>query len=172
MATKRPPATQEQRREWARIGERIKRRADILGWTLADLADRSGVSQPYLSRLAKGGTHATLAIYQAIAQAMYMSLEQMVGEGPLPGEEGVPDRRPVSLDGGDGNGNSNRNQEILQTLRAAMRAPGFSTAERLEMFRMLITMGATGDDRNKMTANENQDRWVDRLRCINHVLSA
>ena len=55
------------------------------GLTQQQLADQAGVSKPYLSQLESGKRHGGVAVLQKIAQALDLSLEDLVtNEEPIP----------------------------------------------------------------------------------------
>ncbi len=72
----------------AAVGPRIKALRDAMGFSLRDLAERSGVSAPMLSQVERGETSPTLAVAEKIAAG----LELTELTPPLPGQ-----RADVSL---------------------------------------------------------------------------
>ena len=62
----------------ASIGSRIKALRDAMGWSLRDLAERSGVSAPMLSQVERGETSPTLAVAAKIATGLELTLSQLL----------------------------------------------------------------------------------------------
>jgi transcriptional regulator with XRE-family HTH domain len=62
------------------IGQRLRGRRAKFGLTLAQVAERSGLSLPYVSNLERGRGNPTLDALGALAEALDMSLSALVGE--------------------------------------------------------------------------------------------
>jgi transcriptional regulator with XRE-family HTH domain len=60
------------------VGHRIKALRDAMGFSLRDLADRSGVSAPMLSQVERGETSPTLASAAKIAAGLELTLSQLL----------------------------------------------------------------------------------------------
>ncbi len=60
------------------LGRRIRRRRGELGWSLRDLAERTGVSASFLSQVERGQGSPSLATLQAIAEALAVPLVYFV----------------------------------------------------------------------------------------------
>jgi len=60
------------------VGPRIKALRDAMGFSLRDLADRSGVSAPMLSQVERGETSPTLAVAEKIAAGLELTLSQLL----------------------------------------------------------------------------------------------
>ena len=73
------------------LGEQIKAARALLGWTAADLAERSGISYPTVQRLDAtkgpvGGRHETV---EAIRKALEAEGVQFLETGQVAGGSGV-----------------------------------------------------------------------------------
>ncbi|HEY4779441.1 MAG TPA: XRE family transcriptional regulator [Solirubrobacterales bacterium] len=62
----------------ATAGPRIKALRDAMGFSLRDLAERSGVSAPMLSQVERGETSPTLAVAEKIASGLDLTLSQLL----------------------------------------------------------------------------------------------
>ena len=60
------------------VGSRVKALRDSMGFSLRDLAERSGVSAPMLSQVERGETSPTLAVAGRIAQGLELTLSQLL----------------------------------------------------------------------------------------------
>jgi transcriptional regulator with XRE-family HTH domain len=60
------------------VGARIKALRDGMGFSLRDLAERSGVSAPMLSQVERGETSPTLAVAEKIAGGLDLTLSQLL----------------------------------------------------------------------------------------------
>jgi transcriptional regulator with XRE-family HTH domain len=67
-----------------RIGREIRRRRQAIGWTLEDLAHRSGLSPRYISTLENDKRDPSLSTIEAVAKALGAE------PGELLGLKGVP----------------------------------------------------------------------------------
>jgi len=61
----------------AAFGANLKQRRLEKGWTLEDLAERSGLSKPFLSRLESGDRQASIAAVLTLSQVFNVSLAEM-----------------------------------------------------------------------------------------------
>jgi|SRR5881394_71882 len=62
----------------AAVGIRIKALREAMGFSLRDLAERSGVSAPMLSQVERGETSPTLAVAEKIAAGLELTLSQLL----------------------------------------------------------------------------------------------
>ncbi len=60
------------------IGPRIRALREAMGFSLRDLAERSGVSAPMLSQVERGETSPTLAVAEKIAGGLELTLSQLL----------------------------------------------------------------------------------------------
>jgi transcriptional regulator with XRE-family HTH domain len=60
------------------VGSRIRALREGMGFSLRDLAERSGVSAPMLSQVERGETSPTLAVAAKIASGLELSLSQLL----------------------------------------------------------------------------------------------
>jgi transcriptional regulator with XRE-family HTH domain len=60
------------------VGTRIRALRDAMGFSLRDLAERSGVSAPMLSQVERGETSPTLAVAAKIAAGLELTLSQLL----------------------------------------------------------------------------------------------
>ena len=67
------------------IGRRIHSERALRNWSLADLADRSGVSKAMLSTIERGMTSPTAALLVRIAAAFGMTLSTLIARAELQG---------------------------------------------------------------------------------------
>jgi transcriptional regulator with XRE-family HTH domain len=61
-----------------RIGDRARALREAMGFSLRDLAERSGVSAPMLSQVERGETSPTLAVAAKIAAGLELTLSQLL----------------------------------------------------------------------------------------------
>jgi transcriptional regulator with XRE-family HTH domain len=60
------------------IGARVRRLREAKGWSLRDLAQRTGVSAPMLSQVERAETSPTLQVASKIASGLELSLSQLL----------------------------------------------------------------------------------------------
>src|SRR5436309_9162357 len=60
------------------VGSRIRALREGMGYSLRDLADRSGVSAPMLSQVERGETSPTLQVAARIADGLELRLSQLL----------------------------------------------------------------------------------------------
>jgi transcriptional regulator with XRE-family HTH domain len=60
------------------VGPRVRALRDAMGFSLRDLAERSGVSAPMLSQVERGETSPTLAVAAKIAAGLDLTLSQLL----------------------------------------------------------------------------------------------
>src|SRR6266480_7769218 len=60
------------------VGNRVRALREAMGYSLRDLAERSGVSAPMLSQVERGETSPTLAVAAKIAAGLELSLSQLL----------------------------------------------------------------------------------------------
>jgi len=60
------------------VGGRVKVLREAMGFSLRDLAERSGVSAPMLSQVERGETSPTLAVAEKIAAGLELTLSQLL----------------------------------------------------------------------------------------------
>ncbi len=64
----------------ATLGQRLRARRVGLNLTLAEVADRAGLSLPYVSNLERGRGNPTLEVMQALARALETTMTSLVGD--------------------------------------------------------------------------------------------
>lgn len=64
------------------IGDRVRARRHALGWTLDELADRSGVSRRMLVNVEQGTTNASIATLLRLSEALAIGLPALVSPVP------------------------------------------------------------------------------------------
>lgn len=74
------------------LGTRIRARRTALGLTLAQVAETSGLSLPYVSNLERGRGNPTLEALRSLASALGQSITDLLGE-----EESTEGFDPVEL---------------------------------------------------------------------------
>ncbi|MDG4879985.1 XRE family transcriptional regulator [Mesorhizobium sp. WSM4884] len=67
------------------IGRRIRSERDLRGWSLTELAERSGVSKAMLSAMERGMTSSTAALLVRIASAFGMTLSTLIARAEMQG---------------------------------------------------------------------------------------
>src|SRR5882672_3372755 len=60
------------------VGPRIHALREAMGFSLRDLAERSGVSAPMLSQVERGETSPTLAVAEKISAGLELTLSQLL----------------------------------------------------------------------------------------------
>jgi transcriptional regulator with XRE-family HTH domain len=78
MATALTTTASEPAKDRAAIGARIRALREAMGFSLRDLAERSGVSAPMLSQVERGETSPTLAVAEKIAGGLELTLSQLL----------------------------------------------------------------------------------------------
>lgn len=73
----------------ADVGATLRRARKDRGLTLVQLAERSGVSQPFLSRVENGSATPSVARLYSIAEALGVSVGSLLGDLPPTGEPSV-----------------------------------------------------------------------------------
>ena len=63
------------------VGERVRARRRNRGWTLDDLAERSGVSRRMLVNVEQGNVNASIATLLRLSEALGMGLPELVAPG-------------------------------------------------------------------------------------------
>ncbi|MHB8290511.1 MAG: helix-turn-helix domain-containing protein [Acidimicrobiales bacterium] len=80
------------------IGQRLRARRVQLGRTLAEVAEQSGLSLPYVSNLERGRGNPTLEALGALARALDIPLAGLLGDkGPIEPLQVVLASAPASL---------------------------------------------------------------------------
>jgi transcriptional regulator with XRE-family HTH domain len=64
------------------VGERVRARRRSRGWTLDDLAERSGVSRRMLVNVEQGSANASIATLLRLSEALGMGLPELVAPSP------------------------------------------------------------------------------------------
>jgi transcriptional regulator with XRE-family HTH domain len=83
------------------VGPRVRALREAMGYSLRDLAARSGVSAPMLSQVERGETSPTLALAGKIAAGLELTLSQLLrlDEGQHVVVSRAGDRRTIRRDG-------------------------------------------------------------------------
>jgi len=76
--TSMPAVTVETTEKAPAIGPRIRALREAMGYSLRELAERSGVSAPMLSQVERGETSPTLAVAEKIAAGLELTLSQLL----------------------------------------------------------------------------------------------
>jgi transcriptional regulator with XRE-family HTH domain len=77
-ATLKTTAPDPVSKDRATVGARIRALREAMGFSLRDLAERSGVSAPMLSQVERGETSPTLAVAEKIAAGLELTLSQLL----------------------------------------------------------------------------------------------
>ncbi len=64
------------------LGERLRSRRRKLGLTIAQVAERAGLSLPYVSNLERGRGNPTLDVLTSLAGVLDLPMSEIVGDGP------------------------------------------------------------------------------------------
>lgn len=131
------------------LGDRIRARRVGLGLTLASVAERAGLSLPYVSNLERGRGNPTLESLTALAKALEVTLGELVTEDEqATGEDLVLAQAPSSL------------VQFARTARfrsALERLAGEHGATEDEMRRRLLVGMASAPRRS--TGEPTEDDW-------------
>jgi transcriptional regulator with XRE-family HTH domain len=131
------------------LGDRIRARRVGLGLTLATVAERAGLSLPYVSNLERGRGNPTLEALTALARALDVSLSDLLTEGEqAAGEEIVLAQAPSSL------------VQFARSTRfrsAVERLAGEHSSTEEEMRRRLLIGMASAPRRS--TGEPTEDDW-------------
>src|SRR5258705_4138619 len=97
----------------AAIGSRVRSRRTTMGWTLKEVAGRSGISTRFLSDLETGKGNISVARLAEVARALDISLSSL-----LPSENGAPPARAmIALVGLRGAGKSTIGNALARHLK-------------------------------------------------------
>lgn len=69
------------------LGSNIRKYRKNFGWTQADLAEKSGISVPFMTQIELGRKSASLEVVQNIASALNVSYEQLFDENDAVSEK-------------------------------------------------------------------------------------
>lgn len=69
------------------LGSNIKKYRKNLGWTQANLAEKAGISVPFMTQIELGRKSASLEVVQNIASALNVSYEQLFDENDAGSEK-------------------------------------------------------------------------------------
>lgn len=69
------------------LGSNIKKYRKNFGWTQAYLAEKSGISVPFMTQIELGRKSASLEVVQSIASALNVSYEQLFDENSATSEK-------------------------------------------------------------------------------------
>ena len=70
------------------LGNNIRKIRKEFGWTQADLAEKSGISVPFMTQIELGRKSASLEVVQNIAAALNISYKQLFEENIAAGNQG------------------------------------------------------------------------------------
>lgn len=70
------------------LGSNIRKIRKEFGWTQADLAEKSGISVPFMTQIELGRKSASLEVVQNIAAALNISYKQLFEESIAAGNQG------------------------------------------------------------------------------------
>lgn len=70
------------------LGSNIRKIRKEFGWTQADLAEKSGISVPFMTQIELGRKSASLEVVQNIAAALNISYKQLFEENIAAGNQG------------------------------------------------------------------------------------
>ena len=70
------------------LGSNIRKIRKEFGWTQADLAEKSGISVPFMTQIELGRKSASLEVVQNIAAALNISCKQLFEENIAAGNQG------------------------------------------------------------------------------------
>ena len=70
------------------LGSNIRKIRKEFGWTQADLAEKSGISVPFMTQIELGRKSASLEVVQNIAAALNISYKQLFEENIASGNQG------------------------------------------------------------------------------------
>jgi transcriptional regulator with XRE-family HTH domain len=73
----------------ARLADRLRVEREARGWTLADLATRSGVSRAMVSKIERGEASPTAALLGRLSAAFGLTMSQLFARVEAPGESNV-----------------------------------------------------------------------------------
>lgn len=71
------------------LGSNIRKFRKKFGWTQADLAEKSGISVPFMTQIELGRKSASLEVVQNIASALNVSYEELFNEDKTTSEESM-----------------------------------------------------------------------------------
>jgi transcriptional regulator with XRE-family HTH domain len=70
--------------EGARLAERLRSEREARGWSLAELADRSGVSKAMISKVERGESSPTAALLVKLSGALQLTMSALLAEPDRP----------------------------------------------------------------------------------------
>ena len=146
------------------LGARLRARRLALGMTLAEVAERAGLSLPYVSNLERGRGNPTLGALKSLATALQQSLPDLLGgedaESTFDPQELVLDQAPPSL------------RTFTQTARFRDTVAQLATRHGVspeEMHKSLMIGMASAPRRS--TSEPTEDDWRRLLDAYSLILS-
>ena len=132
------------------IGQRLRARRVELGRTLAEVAEQSGLSLPYVSNLERGRGNPTLEALGALARALDVPLASLVGdEGPIEPLQVVLASAPPSLR------QFSRSPDFLEAVQELAERQG----ESEEVMRQKLLMGMASSPRRSGSGEPTEEDW-------------
>ncbi len=108
------------------VGEFIRQQRERSALSLRKLADRAGISNPYLSQVERGLRKPSADILKSIARGLSISAETLFEKAGL--LEGAPKRDVVEAIRTDDELNERQKQALTEIYRSFVEGPGEETS--------------------------------------------
>lgn len=119
-----------------RLGRRLRSLRDAKGWSLADMAKRSGYERGYIGEVERGKKNVPILTLRVLAEALGVTIETVLagiskGRHPKrPSVRAVP-RHIEALANELGSLSLNQQRRILPAIRSLFRAAGVRSRKRI-----------------------------------------
>ena len=130
------------------IGQRLRARRVALGLTLAEVAEKSGLSLPYVSNLERGRGNPTIDALEALARALGVRLASLVGEADVQPLKVMLAAAPASLL------QFARSEEFLETVAELADRQG----EAVEEMRQKVLVGLVSSPQ-RSSGEPTEEDW-------------
>jgi len=141
------------------IGQRLRARRVELGLTLAEVAEKAGLSLPYVSNLERGRGNPTLEALGALARALDIPLASLLGEdGPMESLQVVLASAPPSLV------QFSRSADFQETVEDLAKRQGESVGDMRQ--KLLIGMASSPQRSSGEPTEEDWRRILDAYSLI------
>jgi transcriptional regulator with XRE-family HTH domain len=131
------------------IGQRLRARRVELGRTLAEVAEQSGLSLPYVSNLERGRGNPTLEALGALARALDIPLSSLLGDsGPIEPLQVVLASAPPSLL------QFSRSPDFLETVEDLAKRQG----ESVDAMRQRVLVGMVSSPQ-RSSGEPTEEDW-------------
>jgi transcriptional regulator with XRE-family HTH domain len=144
------------------LGERLRARRHSLDLTIAEVAERAGLSLPYVSNLERGRGNPTLEVLTNLAEVLGIPVSQLVGTESTEGQVSSDELRLASLP--TSLARFSRSQDFLREVRNLADQKDESFEEMRQ--RVLLAMAAAPRRSNGEPTSSDWQRLLDAYTLI------